>query len=76
MKRLLAENDKAEFLKQVPLHPKERLKKARKQQNKVRFIKEVQVHPRGRIRRKEKEIIDKNINLLLKDELDFSPKKI
>ena len=76
MKRLLAENDKVEFIKQVPLHPRERLKRATKKQNNVRFIKQVPVHPRGRIKRKEKEIIDKNTNSLLKDEFDFSPKKI
>ena len=72
MKRLLAENDKVEFIKQVPLHPRERLKRATKKQNNVRFIKQVPVHPRGRIKRKEKEIIDKNTNSLLKDEFDFS----
>ena len=76
MKRLLVENDKVEFIKQVPLHPRERLKRATKKQNEVRFIKQVPVHPQGRIKRKEKEIIDKNTNLLLKDEFDFSPKKI
>ena len=76
MKRLLAEKDKVEFIKQVPLHPRERLKRATKNQNEIRFIKQVLVHPRGRNKRKEKKIIGKNTNLLSKNEFDFSPKKI
>ena len=76
MKRLLAENDKVQFIKQVPLHSRGQLRRATKKLKEVKFIKQVPTHPWNRIKRKEKEIAAENTKLLLNNKLDFSPKKI
>ena len=43
-------DDDVKFLKQVPVHPRDRL--ARKAKNKVKFLKQVPQHPRDRLKRK------------------------
>ena len=76
MKRLLGENDKVEFIKQVSLHPRERLRRATKKLKEVQFIKQVPTHPRNRIKRKEEKIAAENTKLLLNNKFDFLPNKI
>ena len=39
-------NDDAVFIKQVPVHPKNRMKKLAALNDKVEFIKQVPLHPR------------------------------
>ena len=46
------ENNDIEFLKQVPVHPRERLRKKIKEEKDIEFLKQVPVHPRDRLRRK------------------------
>ena len=45
-------DDDVEFLKQVPVHPRDRL--ARKIKNEVKFLKQVLQYPRDRLKRKNK----------------------
>ena len=44
-------DDDIVFIKQVPVHPRDRLKKLADIDEKVEFIKQVPVHPRDRLRR-------------------------
>ena len=56
MRKLGAAEDKVEFLKQIPVHPRNRLRKATKeQQEEVEFIKKVSVHPRDRLKKATKQ---------------------
>ena len=56
MRKLGAAEDKVEFLKQIPVHPRGRLKRATKeQQEEVEFIKKVSVHPRDRLKKATKQ---------------------
>ena len=45
-------NDDVVFIKQVPVHPKNRMKKLAAQNDKVEFIKQVPLHPRLCLKRK------------------------
>ena len=51
------------FLKQVPVHPKDRL--ARKTKDEVKFVKQVPLHPKERLKRKRKTTLE-NYNQLSK----------
>ena len=55
------------FIKQIPMHPCEMLKKLIKlrKTDKVKFIKQLPLHPRDRLKRKRKEDLD-NYNELSK----------
>ena len=46
------DNDDVVFIKQVPVHPKNRMKKLPAQNDKVEFIKQVSLHPRLHLKRK------------------------
>ena len=47
MRKLAAAEDKVEFVKQVPVHPGDRVRRATKQQHEeADFTKQVTVHPR------------------------------
>ena len=39
------------FIKQVPVHPRDRLKKLAAAEEKVEFVKQVLVHPRDRLKK-------------------------
>ena len=67
LKKLVAAAEKVEFIKQVPVHPKNRLKKSTKEQEK---------HPRGRMKNMEGQIARDNVSKLMRGEFDFNPKKI
>ena len=55
------------FIKQVPVHPRDRLKK------KTKKLKPV--HPRDKMKRKVLQIAAENAEILLKGKFDFLPKK-
>ena len=59
-------NDKLEFIKQVPLHPRDRLRKNNKQ---------IQ-HPRNRFTLKKAQIARNNVSKLMRGEFEFSIKSI
>ena len=46
--------DDAVFIKQTPVHPRDRLKKLAAEGEEVKFIKQVLVHPTDRLKRKRK----------------------
>ena len=47
-----AQSDDVEFVKQAPVHPRDRLARATKED--VEFLKQIALHPRNRLRRKTK----------------------
>ena len=55
-----AQSDDIEFVKQVPVHPRDRLTRATKkaQSDDVEFVKQVPVHPRDRLARATKEDVE------------------
>ena len=59
------EKEEVKFVKQVPLHPRERLKRAA---NKFQ-------HPRDKMKR-EQQIARENVSALMNGEFSFDPKKI
>ena len=53
--------DDAVFIKQTPVHPRDRLKKLAAEGEEVKFIKQVPVHPTDRLKRKRKgELVNYN----------------
>ena len=54
------------FIKQVPLHPRKRLKRAAKKLQ----------HPRDKKKNREKKIARKNVSALMHGKFSFDPKKI
>ena len=50
-----SKNDDIVFIKQVPVHSRDRLKKLVAVEEKVEFIKQVPVHPRDRLKRATKQ---------------------
>ena len=45
-------NDDVVFIKEVPVHPKNRMKKLAAQNDKIEFIKQVPLHPRSHLKGK------------------------
>ena len=60
-----AKNDDVIFVKQVPLHPRDRLKK------KTKTLK----HPRDRLKEKELQVARDNVSALVEGKFSFSPEK-
>ena len=53
--------DNVVFIKQTPVHPRERLKKLAAEGEEVKFIKQVSLHPTDRLKRKRKgELVNYN----------------
>ena len=53
--------DDVVFIKQTPVHPRDRLKKLAAEGEEVKFIKQVPVHPTDRLKRKRKgELVNYN----------------
>ena len=85
LKKLTARNVKVEFLKQVPSHPRDRLKrtaKSLKQQPPIHPCDRLKNagsklrHPRNRTGEKEAQIGRNNASRLMRDKFDFSLAKI
>ena len=75
-----SKDDDIVFIKQVPVHPRDRLKKLASAKEKVELIKQVPVHPRDRLKRaarqqKEVEFI-KQVPLHPKERLKRMDKKL
>ena len=83
-------DDDVVFIKQVPVHPRDRFKKLAAAAEKVEFIKQVLVypkdrlkrarkekdeHPRGRMKNKEEQIARDKVSKLMCGEFNFDPKK-
>ena len=66
-KKSKSRNNDIMFIKQIPMHPRGRLKKLNKlrKTDEVKFIKQLSLHPRDRLKRKGKEELD-NYNELSK----------
>ena len=61
-------DDDVVFLKQVPVHPRDRL--ARKIKDDVNFLKQVALHPRERLKRKRKITLENYSGLTIKSKDD------
>lgn len=78
MKKLAAIDEKVTFKKQVPVHPRDRLRKLSKKPPKGYAKKGDKrlKHPKDRMKSEEDQIDRDNVSKLIRGEFDFSPKKM
>ena len=81
--------DDVVFMKQAPMHPRDKLKKKKTQDDYIHFLKQVPLHPRDRLKKKTRklepihprdkmkrlalQIAPENAETLLKGKFNFSP---
>ena len=83
LKKLAAINERVKFIEQVPVHPRDRLKRKTKNMKQVpaqprdKLLKATNKlnHPRKRMKNIEGKIGRQNVSKLMRGKFNFSPKK-